>query len=280
MRNIYYYLIIIFSIFLRFYFQFADWNFNGDEVNLGWNILNKSYLQLLNPLERGQSGPPLFLWLEKLFSFIGSPYVGLKILTFLTSSFGILLFYKIIKNSFAPSLQLILLLIFCFNPFIFSNSLTLKQYSVDLLFGLIAVQYFITTRKQFLIVFFFTLFCLFSNIGLFFSTAFGIYNFLKLFQNKNQNPLKIKTFFYSLLPYILAPIPYIIYYIWFLQQPRALDLKKYMINYWTRASVYQYHREAPCLLNCAILLSSKTHLLITFPASILSSFLERTIMPS
>ena len=55
---------------VRFLLRFPLW---GDEASLAANLLNRSFLELLDPLEFQQVAPPLFLWIElaavRLFGF-------------------------------------------------------------------------------------------------------------------------------------------------------------------------------------------------------------------
>lgn len=226
-------LLLFGGITIRFYHQFVEWSFNGDEVDLGLSIVYNDLKNLFAPLPYGQSAPPLFLLIQKLITPIAKPYISLKILNFLTSCVSLFLFHRILKYSFPFYLQIIILAFFCFNPFIISNSLTLKQYSMDLMLGLIAVNYFIQNRSAFKTLFFFSIFCLLSNIGLFFCVSIPFFLFFSYsYEWKNFFSWRLlKTAF----PYLLAPIPYLIYFIWFLQQPGAENLKDYMIGYWSGA---------------------------------------------
>jgi len=223
---------IILGIAIRFYYQFIEWSFNGDEVNLGLDILNHNYKDLFDPFQSRQSAPPLFLFIEKLSSEILKPFISLKIISFLASCASIFLFNKIIKNSFSTSIQLILLALFCFNPFVFSTSLTLKQYSLDLLMSLIAVNYFFSKKEYFRTFIFFCIFCLLSNVGLFFSASFVIFYIIKTIWVKKEKLLNWKLV-KRISPYLLAPIPYLLFFIWFLNQAGASNMKNYMVNYWS-----------------------------------------------
>lgn len=225
--------LLLFGVLIRFYYQFVEWSFNGDEVDLGLEIINHSFKNILYPFKSRQSAPPLFLLAEKLISETGRPYISLKIITFFSSCASLFLFNRILKNYLPFYLQLMLLAIFCFNPFIIGNSLTLKQYSLDLMLGLVAVNYFLSIRNAFKIFFFFSIFCLLSNVGLFFCASFSFFLFFQIVSEK-------KGFFFSeglklISPYLLAPLPYLLFFIWFLKQPGAEIMKNYMVGYWSGA---------------------------------------------
>ncbi len=225
-------LFILFSgIFLRFYFQFIEWSINGDEINLASNIIDNTFPELLGPLDHQQSAPPLFLWIEKLSLLSGNPRIDLKILPFLSSVISLLLFNRLSKRNLSSIYCLIPLSIFAFSPFIIHNSLTIKQYTFDLLFSLIAVNYFMKTKNKFRELLFFTVWCLISNIGLFFCAAFILYNSYIFLSRK----ISILELLKNCLPYLVAPLPYLLYFLWFNSQEGAPELKSYMIHYWAES---------------------------------------------
>lgn len=226
------FILLVGGVVTRFYFQFIEWSFNGDELDLGLGIISSDFRKLLSPLPDRQSAPPLYLLLQKLLSHIAKPYVSLKLLSFVASCVSIFLFNRLLRNRFPFYLHLILLAFFCLNPFIISNSLTLKQYALDLMLGLVAVNYFIGKRNALLTFSFFCIFCLFSNVGPFFCVSLVLYKFSKEFSKKDFIPLKgIK----KVIPFLLAPVPYLLFFIWFMQQPGAENMKTFMIGYWAEA---------------------------------------------
>jgi len=225
-------LIIILGVALRFHIQFIQWSFNGDEVDLGLSILAQNLNDLFYPFSNNQSAPPLFLLLEKIISEIAKPYISLKIVTFISSCVSVFLFNRILKRSFKEITQIILLAFFCLNPFIISNSLTLKQYSLDLMMGLFAVNYFVMNKHNVKTFLFFVIFCLVSNIGLLFCTSFLIFRIIKNISARKLGTLLTGRNLKTILPFLLAPIPYLIFYLWFLKQPGAESLKRYMVQYW------------------------------------------------
>ena len=225
-------ILIFLGIFYRFYIQFFSWSYNGDEVNLGLGILNRSWESLFTPLENMQTAPPLFLFLQKAISLIAKPFISLKILSFVTSCVSLFFFARLLKY-FSPFLQILLLAMFCFSPFIISNSLTLKQYSFDLMLGLVAVNYFVEPRRSYKTFLFFSFFCLLSNIGLFFCAAIAIFCFSQFYFERNNFDLWKR--FERIFPFLLAPIPYLVFFLWFMQQPGAENMRNYMVGYWSDA---------------------------------------------
>lgn len=234
-RNLFLVTILITGVFLRLYYQFVQWSFNGDEVNLGLDIINHSVEHLFYPFQNMQSAPPLFLLLEKLMSRIAKPYISLKIVSFISSCASLFLFSRILKRTFHPIIHILLLALFCFNPFILLNSLKLKQYSLDLTMGLIAVNYFFYKKGSLQTFLFFSVFCLLSNVGLFFSATFLVFHLIKFPKKKRGNELLTWNKIRRIIPYLLAPVPYLLFFIWFMNQPGAVVLKSYMVNYWNEA---------------------------------------------
>lgn len=232
------YLLLLFSgIILRFSIQFIYPTFNGDEIALGNNIKYSNFIELLYPLKFNQSAPPLFLWLQKLIITI-SPlnfWINIKILSFISSSLGLLLFYIFIKKNNYKTVLLVSYIILIFNPFTIYNSLTVKQYTIDLLGILFLLVYFQSRRFQQYNWIFFLAWCLMSNIGAFACTGYLFYLF---FNQKTE--LKLNSLFEFIKKNTLticSPLPYVVYFIWFMKQKGAAELKNFMTVYWEESFV-------------------------------------------
>ncbi|WP_055448719.1 hypothetical protein [Lacinutrix mariniflava] len=100
MKNrIVFYILCFAGVLYRFYYQFLIPSFNGDEISLGLNIKELNYSQLLQPMSRGQSAPPLFLWLQKFISNLPIPnWIGFKLVSFFISILVVIVFLKFIKK--------------------------------------------------------------------------------------------------------------------------------------------------------------------------------------
>lgn len=228
------FLLIGTGIFIRFYYQFIEWTFSGDEINLGKEILKNEYLDLIRPFKNKQSAPPLFILIEKAFSYLGKIHISLRIFTFFTSCVSLLLFERLIRKQVPSYIYLLLLVIITVNPFIYYNSLTLKQYSLDLMMGLLSVSIFLKEKNFFKTYLFFTIWCFISNIGAFFSAGFIMYAFIEEFHLKNAifNKTNIRLYIKRVLPFLLAPLLYLVYFMWFINQPGADAMQSYMVYYW------------------------------------------------
>lgn len=236
MKNIY--LFLLFSgIILRFITQFIYPTFNVDEISLGNNIKYSSFIELLYPLKYSQSSPPLFLWLQKLIIIISplSFWINIKILSFISSVLGIILFYVFIKKNNFKAVFLLLYIILLFNPFNVGNSLTVKQYTLDLTGILFMLAYFKCQWFNKYNWVFFLFWCLLSNIGLFACAGYLIYDFFN--QKSTFNFNTIFDYIKKNILTIISPLPYIIYFIWFMNQEGATELKSYMTQYWSNTFI-------------------------------------------
>lgn len=232
MKNKMFLSLLFLAILLRFILQFVFPVFNVDEISLGNNIKHLNFIELLYPLQYAQSSPPLFLWLEKIivmflpFSF----WINIKILSFISSVTGLVLFYLLAEKYNFKVVFLLLFIIFAFNPFNINNSLTVKQYTVDLTGVMFLLVYFRSKSFKQINWVFFMLWCLMSNIGLFASTGYLLYLYFDEYKKINISNLLI--FFRVNRKIFLAPIPYVIYFLWFMKQKGAIELKEYMQVYW------------------------------------------------
>lgn len=236
MKKVYLFLLIL-GIIIRFVIQFVFPAFNGDEISVGNNIKHSGFIELLYPLKFGQSAPPLFLWLQKIiieilpFSF----WINIKVLSFISSILGIILFYVFIKrNNFSP-IFLLLFIILLFNPFIINNSLTVKQYTIDLTGIVFLIVWFKTKKFKKYNWAFFLVWSLISNIGLFACCGYLIYDLF------SQRSLRNFNAFFDFVKKnaltILAPVPYVVYFFWFMNQEGAVELQAYMVKYWSSSFI-------------------------------------------
>lgn len=225
--------LLIVGVILRLVFQFVYPAFNVDEISLGNNIKHLTFIELLYPLNYYQSAPPLYLWLQKLMvvSLPFSFWFKIKLLNVLASIMGLFLIYKFLtKQEKGGMIKVFLFAIFVFNPFIIYNSLNVKQYGFDLLGILFLLNFYNgpNFKKQGWI--FFGIWCMASNIGLFGCAGYLLFLFMKI-----QKPYRIQglfNFVKSNFKLFLAPFPYIIYFLWYLRQEGATELKEFMYTFW------------------------------------------------
>lgn len=223
---------LISGIIMRFVIQFMFPAFNVDEISLGNNIKYSGYIELLYPLQFGQSSPPLYLWLQKFIieTFPFSFWINIKILSFISSVLGIILFYVFIRrNNFNP-IFLLLFIVLVFNPFVVNNSLTVKQYTIDLTGIVFLLVYFKNRIFEKYNWIFFLIWCLMSNIGLFACCGYLIYRLFNHYTIFSLN--SVFDYIKKNILTILAPVPYVVYFLWFLNQKGSKELQIYMVQYW------------------------------------------------
>lgn len=226
--------LLVAGVILRILFHFIYPAFNIDEIDLGNNIKRFSFIELLYPFENYQSAPPLYLWLQKLIlvSLPFSFWIEIKILSFIASIVGIYLFFLLlIKENKINIITVLLFSIFLFNPFILYNSLTVKQYGIDLVGILLLLNFYDKPIFKKYSWIFFMFWCLISNIGLFGCAGFLIFSYFN-----SYGKIKFRDLFEfvkSNLLNFMAPLPYVAFFIWYMQQEGALELKNFMVTYWS-----------------------------------------------
>jgi hypothetical protein len=108
-----------------------------DESSLALNIVNRSFSQLLKPLDYGQGSPLGFLILERLaVRLFGNSEYALRLFPFLCGIISLPLFYRMAKLYVAPKAGPIALGLFASSgPLIYYSS-EAKQYSSDVVIAL------------------------------------------------------------------------------------------------------------------------------------------------
>jgi hypothetical protein len=233
-KNIILIFVLIIGAILRIYYSFFSPTYNVDEIALGLNIKNCSFIDIVKPFKNYQSAPPLYLIIQKcIFSLPLKTIIVGKIISFFISIGILYLSYKIAVKKFIKSIsKVVFLSFFSFSPFVLYNTLTLKQYGMDLFFLLLVFQYFeILNLNRIKGAIVLSIWCLVSNIGLFFTAGFMILRLISFFRKKNRN-LSVLDFLKVNWVYAIGGIFYVLFFIWFLQQPYGLDTKIFMQNYW------------------------------------------------
>ncbi len=116
---------------------FLNFPIFGDEAVVGLNILDRSYLGLLEPLRYIQACPFGFLWISKwIIIHFGTSSFAVRFLPLVASLVSLLLIYPIARQFGGPWIALLAtgLLACSLSPARFSNDF--KPYSIDLLVAL------------------------------------------------------------------------------------------------------------------------------------------------
>lgn len=118
---------------------FANRSLFIDEANLALNIVNRDFKQLLKPLDASQVAPILFLVSEKLVAGVfGNTDWSLRIVPLFAVLFSLpLLYWLAYRLTESRVYSLLVIAFFSFNTLIVYYASELKQYSVDILIGLV-----------------------------------------------------------------------------------------------------------------------------------------------
>ena len=109
-----------------------------DEARLAVNIAARSFRGLLSPLTMDQSAPPLFLWGERAITLLfGHSDCVLRLLPVVAGTVAAVLMYPLARRFLAPAEAWLAAMIGIFCPLLITYSNTVKQYSVELLAGIL-----------------------------------------------------------------------------------------------------------------------------------------------
>jgi len=134
-------LFILLGIFLRLRQYIADRSLWVDEASLALNIINRTYMELLQPLDYDQGAPLGFLVVVKLTtSILGNQDFILRLIPLLSGILSLILVYQITVDYFGKS-ALTALLMFSISGAMIAYSTELKQYSTDVLISLLLIYF-------------------------------------------------------------------------------------------------------------------------------------------
>lgn len=124
--------IVIVGILLRLIQYFINRSLWIDEAFLALNIINKSWLELLNPLDYNQAAPVGFLLIEKLITQIfGASEYSLRLFPLISGIISLLLFYQVARWLLKTQTVPIALGLFAISDRLIYFSSEVKQYSID-----------------------------------------------------------------------------------------------------------------------------------------------------
>lgn len=132
------YLIIAFGVAMRLIQYLSNRSIWADEAVLALNIVNRSYLELMQPLDYDQGAPIGFLFLEKLaIQILGNNEYALRLFPFICGIGSLFLFYELGKKLISKSAIIISLLLFASLKYLVHYSAEVKQYSSDVAIALL-----------------------------------------------------------------------------------------------------------------------------------------------
>ena len=137
-RQIVPYIIIAFGVALRCIQYFSNRSLWADEAVLALNIINRSYLELMQPLDYDQGAPIGFLMIEKLaVQILGNNEYVLRLFPFVCGLGSLFLFYELSKKIISKLAIIIGLALFASLEYLVYYSSEVKQYSSDVAIALL-----------------------------------------------------------------------------------------------------------------------------------------------
>lgn len=124
--------IMAMGVFIRLVQYVANRSLWKDEAMLALNIVNRSFSQLLQPLDYNQGAPLSFLMGEKVIGVIfGYKDYVLRLIPVIAGCVSVWLMYCLVKQIVSPPTAVIVVVFFSFSTQLIYYSSELKQYSVD-----------------------------------------------------------------------------------------------------------------------------------------------------
>lgn len=140
---------ILFGSFIRIVQYASDRSLWPDEAWLATNIIQRSYLDLLQRLDHHQAAPVGFLWVEKLITqLLGSSEYALRLFPLMAGIASLVAMYYLGRQILSQlALPIALILLACLKfPLYYSTEL--KQYSSDVLIALLICLVLLSLRGQ------------------------------------------------------------------------------------------------------------------------------------
>ncbi|MGL5081154.1 MAG: glycosyltransferase family 39 protein [Microcoleaceae cyanobacterium] len=120
-----------------------------DEASLALNIVQRSYQDLLKPLDYNQAAPPGFLWIEKLaIQLFDNHEYALRCFPFISGLISLVVFYKLATRYSSKQAAPVAIALFACLPYTIYYTTEVKQYSSDIMIALIFTLWLINWRNQ------------------------------------------------------------------------------------------------------------------------------------
>ena len=122
-----------------------------DEAAIALNIVNLSYLELLNSLENNQAAPPGFLWIVKLSTqILGNNEYALRLFPFLCSLVSLFAFYRLANRYTSVLAAPVAIALFACLQYPLYYATEAKQYSSDMMVTLLLILLLFPLRERIL----------------------------------------------------------------------------------------------------------------------------------
>ncbi|MFB2875321.1 glycosyltransferase family 39 protein [Floridanema aerugineum] len=144
-------LAILFGIIIRCVQYLSNRSLWGDEASIALNIVDRSYLELLHPLDYNQAAPPGFLWIEKLaVQLFGNNEYALRLFPLIAGIISLFALYELAKKTVSVIAIPIALILFASlkEPLYYATEV--KQYSSDVMVALLICLLLISLQNKIL----------------------------------------------------------------------------------------------------------------------------------
>ena len=145
------FLAIAYGIIIRLAQYISNRSLWGDEAYIALNIVNRSYLELLQPLDYDQAAPPGFLWVEKVaVQLFGNNEYSLRLFPLIAGIVSLFALYQLGKWILSAIALPIALILFACLKYPLYYATEVKQYSSDVMVGLLLCLLLIPLRDRIL----------------------------------------------------------------------------------------------------------------------------------
>ena len=210
-----------------------------DEIMLATSIVNRSFIELLQPLEMDQVAPIGFLFVEEFFTTLfNNKDWSFRLFPFFSFLLSIILIYTLSKQLFkSTTIALLSCALFSLNLNILLYAIEVKQYIVDVFISLLVVVSALHFQKHqhnkslilFTVVSILSVW--FSNIAVIMLFTVGLYILFKMYFKNPERDYK------GFIPIIFSAISFFIYYAIFIHEHPA---REHMLEYWTDMRGFLY----------------------------------------
>lgn len=140
---------VVFGAIVRLIQYLSNRSLWEDEANLALNIVNRSYLELLQPLDHNQAAPPGFLWIEKFATqVLGNSEYALRLFPFVAGIISLVAFYQLATRYASVVAAPITIALFACLKYTLYYASEVKQYSSDVMVALVLGLLLIPLRDQ------------------------------------------------------------------------------------------------------------------------------------
>ncbi|MDJ0577372.1 MAG: glycosyltransferase family 39 protein [Xenococcaceae cyanobacterium MO_234.B1] len=193
----------------------------ADEAVLALNIVERSYIELTQPLDYDQVAPIGFLWIEKfLVNLLGNNEYVLRLFPLIAGIVSLFIFAIIARRYLKNLGSVIAILLFSSISSIVYYSTEVKQYSTDILIALLLCYLLapygrkkITTSQTVITILLVVIFLWLSHPAIFIFAAMGLVELVTVILNKDTNISKRKVIIYA-----SGLLSFCIFYFGFLNQ--------------------------------------------------------------